>query len=246
MTVATEPKRTGVGDSARSEADVRGSKFILFDDMDQHDGSTDLSAWEGLNGGTSGSLSIPSTAEASHPGTASLNTGGTATGRITINRPPAKLAVGVGKIIFEACVKAVNLSDGSESFDAWIGLSNTTGDPTAKTDGIYFYYDHNTSANWLLRCEKDDTITTLDTGIPVLADTYQVLRFEVNAAGTSVQAYIGSLSTNVAPVGAPITTNIPVGVTDLIYPFASLLKSVGTTNRLFRMDYVHVEADIAR
>lgn len=223
---------------------LRATKAILWDDMHEFVSSTALAAWAGLNGGTTGALSIPSTIDDNRIGTASLNTGGAANGRMTLNRTPFKVRALPGKLIYEAACKYVNLSDAVEEFAAWHGLSDTTGDPTAMTDGIYFEYDRaGLGANLRLVAEKDNARTLVDLGFAPVADTYYVSKFEVLADGT-VQAYIGTTVANLVAAGTPIpAAAVPV---DSIFPFMSMLKSVGTTNRLFRFDYVYIENTIAR
>ena len=130
-----------------------------------------------------------------------------------------------GATTFETIIKLSALSDGTDTYTCLAGITTPAyGNTLSITNGIYFRYTHGSSSgNWELRCANASTTTTRDTGIAAIAGWVR-LGFVINAAGTSVQAYV-----NGAAAGAAITTNIPASATALMQQWF-ILKSAGTTS----------------
>lgn len=72
------------------------------------------------------------------------------------------------------------------------------------TDGAYLYYDYNYS-NFRYRTESNNSVTDVDSGLAVAANTWYILQIHVNAAGTSVDFTIDGANAQT------LTTNIPTG-----------------------------------
>ncbi len=134
----------------------------------------------------------------------------------------------------EVCVQIPVLSDGTNTFIWRSGFGDTYafGD---QVDMVYFEYSSADSAFWRICTGIASTRTKTNTSVTVAAATWYVLKFVVNAAGTSVEYFINDVS-----VGT-ITTNIPAG-TQTSY-FVHGLKTLGGTQRDINIDYVYWAAE---
>lgn len=167
---------------------------------------------------------------AGHPGIVRLAVGTTTTGRSAIYRGmTTTFRIGTDAIDQEWIVRIETLSDGTDEYDAFFGFSDNV---TLASIGraIGFFYDRNTSTNWLARTTGSGGTTNADTGIAVAAGAWVRLGIRINAAATSIQFLINGA------VVATVTTNIP-GVTDLWGAIAGAQKSAGTTSRSIDVDY---------
>lgn len=124
------------------------------------------------------------------------------------------------------------VSDGTNTYSFLIGLSSQ-GASDPPSDGILFYYTHSVnSGNWSVKTiNSGASTTTQDTGVSCALNAWHILKFVVNAAGTSIGFYVDGTLTNT------ITTNIP---TTNIGPWCLLKKSAGTTARTFDVDYAAI------
>lgn len=190
-----------------------------------------------LSGANSGSGSLNAmrgaAGSAAHPGAWRLGTGTTTTGYANLFGSAADdlLKFGGGATTFETIIKLSALSDGTDTYTCLTGITTPAyGNTLSITNGIYFRYTHSASSgNWELRCANASSTTTRDTGIAAIAGWVR-LGFVINAAGTSVQAYV-----NGTAAGAPITTNIPATTTAMMQQWF-ILKSAGTTAVLCDID----------
>ena len=174
-------------------------------------------------------------ASVNHPGTTFVYPGTSTTGYAQMYSDARNSAVfvGGGTFYYETVVYLLTLSDGTNTFSCKVGMYNQATPGTAIVTGIYFTYTHSANGGkWLFNCTSASTTTTSDTGVAAAAATWVKLGFVVNAAGTSVQAYV-----NGAAAGAAIVANIPgaVGVATIF----EMLNSAGTgASRLLNVDYV--------
>lgn len=150
----------------------------------------------------------------------------------TVSQTPVRL--GGGQAFYRWRGRFSALSDGTNTYGFRGGFISTTSG-TAPTNGVYLRYLSTSSANWLLVTADNSSETVTDTGVAVTTAN-QSVGFEVNAAGTSVQAY--RLSGGIwVPMGSAATTNIPTasgretGYGHIIY------RLVGTTARTVTSDY---------
>lgn len=161
---------------------------------------------------------------AGHPGAARLCPGTTTTGYANLygSNVDDLIALGGGLTTFESIINISALSDVTNTYTIQIGLVKGAYNNTLViTDGIYFTYtDSVNTGNWTLNCASGSTTTSVDTGSAVTA-AWQRLGWVLNAAGTSVQAYL-----NGSPIGVPITTNIPTANTNFQW---YIQKSAGTS-----------------
>lgn len=183
----------------------------------------------GANGGTNSINAMRAAAStAANPGGWRQATGTTTTGYANLMGSTIdntlKIGGGAGQCLFETVIRLSRLSDGTDTYTSQIGIVTPAFSNTLTiTDGIYFRYTHSASAgNWELRSVSASSTTTVDTGVAA-STNFVRLRFILNAAGTSIQAYINGVA-----AGAPITTNIPAATTGMMQQWF-ILKSAGTT-----------------
>lgn len=196
-----------------------------------------LGSGSGAGGSNSGASGV-----AGHDGIHGLSTGTTNTGRAHagINSGGSNTAqwiMGEGVVVCEWLIRLPNLSDGTETYTARVGLGDGNGEPT---DGLFFRYTNGTnSGKWecVNRSNGVETATALDSGITIVANDWYRLRVEVNAGGTSVVYKIATNAGSLSTVQT-ITANIPTGATRALGPLCSINKSAGTTARFVEMDYL--------
>ncbi len=212
--------------------DVTRFRF-QFEDFDHN--ALGTSAGLGFTGNSSGgSQGIDYTySTAGHPGTWSFTAGvgsGDRGGLTAGNSAASKF--GGGTFTLEYCTLIPTLSTGTNEYKYQLGMvGNDDGTYAGTTDGLWFLYDRAVyGVNWQLVSRSASTDTVRDTGIAVVNSTtvFQKLTAVVNAAGTSIQAYV-----NGAAAGAAITTNISaVGM----FHFLQSRRSAGTPPVVY-LDY---------
>lgn len=103
------------------------------------------------------------------------------------------------------------------------------------TDGVFFRYNYLVnSGRWQFVTRANGVETITDTGITVAVLTNYILNIEVQPDGLKAFALI-----NGVPVASSIT-NIPVGAGRETGFGASLIKTAGTTAKVFFTDYSDV------
>lgn len=156
--------------------------------------------------GTAGALQAGTSA---HPGVYGIGPG-TATAMTlvchsTSNKP---FVLGGGKLRYVFVGRMPNaVSDNTNNYSIWIGLGdNTSGTTPTPSNGVGFFYNHATNSGKFQIVATDGTPATQDTSQAMsgIANTYVCFEFEVNAAASSVQAYI-----NGSAAGSAVTTHIP-------------------------------------
>lgn len=203
-----------------------------LDDLQYVDGNLDIghSPLGFLRGssGTNAAVTLPTTPiDAASWGFMQFTTGTTATGRSWVSATSSALQLGTLKWNIEYRVKIPTLSTATQRFTHYLGFMNGTaaGQPT---NGIYFIYSDNVNAgDWTLRTVLASTASTLDTNIPVVANTWYRVRFEY-ISSTLINCYIDD-----AMVGT-IVSNIPSATN--LYVVLKHEKSIGTTARLAYVD----------
>lgn len=140
------------------------------------------------------------------------------------------------RIICEMRVQVPTLSTNPTSYTTYVGLAdgNTASLPT---NGIFFTYTNGMGGGaWIATNRSSATSTTLSSGVNVSAGTWYKLRFEVNAAGTSVSFYVNDVS-----IGS-ISTNIPLATVGL-RPMVQIAKGnpASATSRQIDLDYLYLK-----
>ena len=168
----------------------------------------------------------------------SLSTGTAATNSIGIRTSTNMLSgFAQGPWIFEANVSFPVLSTSAQRYQFRIGfIDQTTIDAD---DGAYFEYDELSDTHWRINTANNSVRTKTNTTVTVTAAQYYTLRIEVNAAGTSISYFIDGTQVS----GSPITTNIPAAGRSFGLGLA-LIKSVGTTAVVARVDWMLADCDL--
>lgn len=170
-----------------------------------------------------------------HPGVVRLQTGTTASGRAFLSDSTTDFVnFGNDEWSITFLIRTgPTLSDTNQTYHLRVGFNDVnTSDPT---DGVIFHYsDGVNSGKWLAEAWGTSTSTTADTGITVAVDTWYKLKVSVNAGATVATFYIDD--NQVATIE---DTNVPTGLERTGF-ICGIIKTVGTTNRLFYVDYMRI------
>ena len=184
------------------------------------------------NGGTITALS----GVASSTGIQAPSTSTNAAARYTLSTDATALVLGSGKVLFEELVRIPTLSNSTDAFYHFFGLSAQI-TASAQTNGVLFLYDSSgtvtgsaASGRWQVMTAAASSRTFTTTSIQVNANQWYKLTGIVNAAGTSVDFYIDDF------LVATHNTNIPTAAVGFV---SNLQKSAGTTARTTNLDYLY-------
>ena len=197
--------------------------------------------WTALQNGTGAGLAYTQNGPDDHPGVLTLGTGTTATGRAGVGSNNTDAFVfGTRLHVLSTSVLIVSsLSTATERFAMEIGFLDNLGG--APTNGAYFSYSDNANGGkWLCTCNTALGSTSVDSGITVAHSTWYRLDIEVNATATSVVFKIDGSTV------ATITTNIPTTTSERVGVVVQQRKSVGTTARSSRCDYLLHYSEVSR
>lgn len=192
-------------------------------------GTTSGTGAQALQGGGNATL-----ASGKHNGVMSCATGTTTTGRAAFRASGTQqgsLVVGNGKVTYESLIYIDDLATVDEDYDLAVGLTDANAGTYA--DGIYFFYDRASSANWQLVCVSASTATTVTTSTAVVADAWIKLGWVCNTDATLVTFYVNGTSVGTISTNIPTTTGRGYG------PLFEIIKSAGTTSRVFYADYFY-------
>ena len=179
--------------------------------------------------------------DTNHPGLANLPTGTTATGRSFIGtNNQGAFIFGTRAHVFETAILTPNaLSSGTQTYVIEVGFyDNLTG--VVSYAAYFTYTDGVNSGKWQCTTADGTGSISTDSGITVAVSTYYKLTVEVNAAGSSVVFKINGATVSTH------TTNIPSGSSMRLGCGAQIRKSVGTTSRDFRVDYMLHTSEVVR
>lgn len=141
------------------------------------------------------------------------------------------MTVGGGPVYFDALMYIPALSTGSEGFVIQLGFSDAffIG---GETNGIYFTYtDSVNSGQFQCVTNSSSTLTTTNTSVAVVANTYYHLNITVNSNATSVAFNINGVNV------ATNTTNIPSSAMKILF---GLYQSVGSSAVNMAVDCVSI------
>ena len=203
--------------------------FHLFDDFIGNNTSGNQIGKYGWSTSATGTAATfnNGAGEGSRPGTVNLDTGTTATGRTEINLEIDGVILGGGER-YEAAIDITTLSDATNEFDIRVGLCDVTSGADC-TDGVYFWYNRNTSVNWI-RSTANGGTRTQTASTNAVATGWVYLQFVVADDESSVEFFVNNVS-----IGSN-TLNIPTtAATGLLFV---IIKSAGTASRDFDIDYV--------
>lgn len=179
---------------------------------------------------------VPVAGTNNHPGIAQLTTGANAAGAIYMSLgvmgSTGTFVLGNGALDLYFVIQIPVLSTGLQRFSIGVGLGDSTNNtPPLNSNGVYFQYTDNVnSGDWSCIAAKASALTTISTST-VVATTYTTLHISINAAGTSATYYINGVSQGTNSSNLPTTT---------VCPYVSIGSSVGTTPKLFNIDYFYL------
>lgn len=167
-----------------------------------------------------------SVVEAAHPGIVILGTAGTNNAQASIALCNAGNVgcwrLGGGQYYLKFLVKIPTLSNGTDRFQVYIGLADDKGGATNE-ECWFTYIDTLNSGQWVGQTRTGGgTITSVSSSIAVTTG-WTKLEMIINAAGTSVQFFVGGVSIGTSSTNIPISSGIG--------PIIQIIKSVGTATR---------------
>lgn len=253
FTYDTAPQRLGVGSNSKmvisDSTQTTGLNYDYpaldisycynnFNDFLITTGTSTESTWFVNTSGTGAAASPTSSfvTDGSRLGVMVLQSGTTTTGTAGV-RTANYVYQGNGQILFETPVYLDQLSNGTDTFTINSGILPANSGLN-QTNSLYFNYNDTTnSGKFQCVTNASGVTTTADSGISVSASTWYNLGILINANNTSVGFYINH------SLVATITTHIPTA--QLLFGASVLLKSAGTTNVFYRIDYIRVRKDFS-
>jgi len=150
--------------------------------------------------------------------------------------------LGGGVWNYETSINLLAISTSIERYRLIIGFGSAN-NINSETNGVFFTYDeggtangNTASPNWICITSAGNVRTLTITSVPVTATTWDKLRIEINATGTSVSFFINGT------LVATHTTNIPqISSSQYIFAKQGIFKTIGTGNRIMYMDYIGYE-----
>lgn len=215
---------------------VNNLNFTNADDMISSNVTFAQSSW--YLEGTGTHLAPTFSDYATHPGQINIDTGSDTTGSkdysyglLPSDRSGAYL-FGGGQYNFEIIGKFSNLSASGQRYRFRMGYLDAVSSGTIQNGCWFEYTDNVNSGNWQVLTRKASTTTTGNTSNT--PDTnWHKYNIIVNAAATSVSFYIDDVLVS----SGAITTNIPNTAGQEVGLVIQIVKSSGTSNRIFFLDY---------
>ena len=208
-----------------------------------------IGPWHCLIANTGGIIAQPRT-QVTGRGNLRLSTLVSSTGQSGINQwggdsgTSADYLIGNGIFIITFYFRAGSVSSSSQRYNILFGLTDVNTLNTAPTNGIWLSYSDNVnSGNYVINTIKASTPTNTNTSKAFA--TPQVVQIVVNAAGTSVEFFVGSVTSNLASIGVIATANIP-STNQNLTPFFYLAKTVGSIESYVDIDLITIHKDCVR
>ncbi len=224
----------------RQFSEGMGSRSLVQSDFLDPPGSKESAGIRASCGGANATVGGAAT-QADHPGTWAMFTGTTAIGRcFVISGAFTSWRIGAGGITRLGTWMSTGavLSVPAQRYVQRAGMFAVVLPNTLQTGIGFEYQDDQNGGRWQALCEDGVGETSIDTGIVVAANTWYYFEWEANAAGTSVEFFIDSVS-----VGT-IATNIPTGVT--MFYNTHIMKLTGLLNTACILDAYYVYQEITR
>lgn len=181
----------------------------------------------------SGSVDTTMDGDANHVGICRCSTAANAAATAYVgSNHTGMILLGGSTVLMQSAARIGFLSDATDTVTArWGLMDNKTGE---SVDGVYFRYIHSTySGRWQTVTRSNSVETVNDSGVAVVAATWQKLMIKVDALGSNAYFYINDTLVQTH------TTNIPTAAGRLTGFGASVVKSAGTNSRTIELDYIH-------
>lgn len=179
---------------------------------------------------SSGVLSLANS-DATHPGTATMSTSTSATGRCGLSTNMSAFLPGSIAFEYECAFKFPALSNTTDQYAAFLGFSDINSSATPSSNGLGLYYTQG-QANLTPYSKKAGTVSSA-TGIA--ADTnWHIFNMKLNKAGTT------ATFTFDGGTAQTMTTNLPVTAMGLNQVIS---KIAGTTATTLLLDYIYLKLD---
>ena len=176
---------------------------IIFDDFIVEPSNSEI-GWHGFSRQVGGGGSIEWSGTGANPGIVKLDVNGNVT-RSGITTGESSFNLGAGRMRFSFICKLNQLSNGTDSYKAYIGLGDRN--QTAAFNAIWFTYKHNeNSGNWI--CDTNGFSGGPDINTSVAADTdWHKYTIDIAANGLSVSFFIDDVEVTGSPLTLPVNTN---------------------------------------
>ena len=173
------------------------------------------------------------TGETSHPGIVRFTIASTNGAAIALESKSAILLSG-GRLQYDSIVRINSLSDGTDTYELTIGLTDANGS-TSPYSGVYFYYTHTANTgNWIGRTKLGAGTTDVNSSVAVTAGAWVRLSIVINAAASSMEFFVNGTSFGSS------TTNLPTAA-NMIFAFK---ETAGTGSKTFDVDFVRVYQEL--
>lgn len=178
------------------------------------------------------------TQETGHPGIMKVLTGGASSGRSGWRTSSQPFGFGSKAATLKALVRLPALSTDSEAYTAMVGfLISASGEAQHL---LMLRYTHNVAGgNWELAARQAWSESAVNTTVPAVANTWQLVEIAVSADGSQAIARINGVQ-----VGT-IATNLPSGGSNqFVGAGFGIWKSAGSADRSLDLDYFYVSQDL--
>lgn len=193
--------------------------------------------WAATQSGTSAAATIGAVADpGGHPGICQCVTGVNSTGKagVLTSANTVLLSSSTGTCYFRTDIRIPSLSDDTNTFVIRAGIATDNSGDSANY--VFFRYTHNVNAGNWQGCTRQasGTEATVDTGVPVVANTWVALQWIYDSSVPSVTFLVNGVS-----VGT-ITTAIPNSAGQTMQGNIYILKTTGGTSRTLEIDYAYL------
>ncbi len=212
------------------QIDIHNPRFSTGKFSDFGEDSPDKTGWDmTLVGANSKFDATSQNIGTNNDGVFRAETGTTATGlaMAAYGDDQTGFKLGGGVRFWECLILIGDLATVAQDYIMRFGFGDEI-DGTEYSEGVWLEYNISVGVNWLRKTAVGGSVTSEDTGIVVVEDSYIRLRGQMDAAGGIASYFI-----NGSAEGS-INTDMPI---DLISPNIHILKTAGITNRDFFIDY---------
>lgn len=179
-------------------------------------------------------------------GITQLDTGTTAVGRATLGSPStAQIVPTTGACLHVSRLAIEAAVSGTETYNVFTGFADTVGNGTANNAVTWRYGWTGTAASWYLSVYANGTETTTAATNPAADTNYNWFVIFINPGWTRADFIYSTDSVSFSVSGSQ-TTGLPDNTQYASWAAASIVKSVGTTQRNATVDLAGYRYDGGR